>query len=376
MIYNHSFFIDFKKKFGIIHLIEKRFVMKKDLLKLRKALSMLGISISLVSSGCGTNEISDINTDNNYNLELEVENERLKEKILDLEEQLEKAETAYKEEDLYIAFVNDGDGVPKYRFVTEDYMDLINKDNYNLYLSKYKYVTDEDKALYSKKWYYRYNKKRLILENMPFTEDVWLNYWIPNYKKFGNVIRVRDFILPNEYQYKNSYSLDDIKYLENLINEPGYDVWEYLKEVDYDLTKLFVIEIEGKFYVFSDNLSKLVIETNNIENIEDLRMDYYFYNITNPVNAVKGIGDISYVEYFDDYYGTDKVVDVNRHEFTSLDKNSDWVKYDILDSIVYKNIYDLLPKTYNNKRKVTYDEIVEIENYLNNKNDYTLKKTK
>ena len=350
--------------------------MKKNLLMLKKNLTMLGLSLSLVSSGCSRRDNTELKETKNHNIELEAENERLKEENEFLKEKLYEAETSYKEEDLYIAFINDGEGTPEYRFVTQDFLDIVKKDNYDLYLYKYNYVTNKDKCLYLKEWYYDYKNKKVCMENISFTNDVWCNYWIPNYKKLGNVIRAQDFNLPREYKYLNSYSFEDIKYLEDLINEPGYEVWNNLEDITYDMSRLFVLEIDSKFFIFSNNLSTCVIETNNIENVEDLRMDYYQYSISNPKNAIRCVADESYIDYLDSWHGSGRVVNVTRAEFTSLDKNSKWIKYNMEDSVLYRNLWELLPDEYKGKRELSYDEVIEIENYLNNKNDYTLKKTK
>lgn len=342
--------------------------MKKELLQMKKALSILGLSVSLTMTGCSSNK-TEINNLKEYNEDLEIENDKLNQKIEELEEKLKIKREAYSNDELYIAVLNDGEGNPEYRFVTRKFDDVEKKLDYQLYLMDYKFVTDKNRKFSYEIYDYIDNSRYLAsYTTFPrFSGRINSCYWLPNYKLPGVSIKAIDFPLPDEYKYAGSYSLEELKEIERIINSPDFDLYENRKSKVYDVENLVVLEYNQKYFVFDNSFCLSNLESDNKTSVESMYLYNYHLSITNPRNALRGTYDISYLEILKnraennyDYTKTNKMI-----EFTSLDKNSEWVNYKVENVKVYDRVEDVLPDELKDKKELTYDDIVLLEEYLN-----------
>lgn len=257
------------------------------------------------------------------------------------------------------------DGTVKHHFINKDYNSYSFEENDKYTKRDYKYgsVTDDNFAVsYSK---IDYNTKSYFCYNeMPETYGSYIfDYNIPYY-----LVNVNDLALPNGYSLEDSYSVNDLKELEEELNNSIYK--NRNEEESYRIRFLCLVEIDGSFMCFDfSNASEEVTETTDIEDVTKLRNVYYVPSVENNlVNLKISSGENAIADketnfhrlwILDNYISGNFVVDA----ITSLNQT---IQEEFNGKqIIVKDLNDYLTFEQMDKGELSKEEITTILNKLN-----------
>ncbi len=279
------------------------------------------------------------------------------------EEQLKMKEKNHSLLSYEVLVENCSDGTVKHHFVNANGIgdDVSYKEcgQYTEQVYEYHGVTDKDFLVsYSEIFYktasdFKYNE-------MPKTDGRYIfDYNVPYY-----VMDVMDLSLPKEYSFEELYSINELKELEEKLDASIYE--KNLNKNCY-ISDLFLAKVNGKFMCFdSSGFPIPVDETIDETDVTKLRRVYYSPSIENDLINLKLSSGMTEVEEavinYSVYNG--KLV---FEDITSLDQS---VRNDLRGgTFEVQNIYDYLTDEQIYNGIVTYEEVIQILDELNEK-DY------
>lgn len=367
----------------------------------KKKLLLFGLATTLGLSSCGkTNE-----TDAESTIEsLSEENESLKEILysenieesilqrLDLLEQQNKLLVAslqqdYKPTELDIIVINDGSGHPQYHFVEGNFegTEYFNAPGYfNDYsVSQTSYLSVTNPNLFYQQYEYVYDGDILnSCSNIPVLYSNLLGLSVPDYTVQTALLNpvtiagTMDFIMPKEYDLQSTYSVEDLKNIEQILGEPTYNIYNYFNILTYDSKLLKIFKYHDQYFIIYANLYVELYENPDLENADTNHRVRYVYSISNPENAIKCRFEPVY-EYQKKYDTQGDSQPLYIEKFTS--SNREFIEslgdYHPGDIETINDITPYLTGDLENKTTLTYDEVIALEKQLNQEKQHVLTRT-
>lgn len=252
------------------------------------------------------------------------------------------------------------DGSVKHHFVNDNMLyDYISRKDTDKYLEKiyeYKGISDENfvvsysNIVYDATSYFEYNE-------VPETNGQYIfDYKVPYY-----VMEAIDLTLPENYSIDELYSKNDLKILEEKLNESNYEI----KKEKYRIRNLCLINVNDEFMCFDfEEIIDNVLETTNKEDVTKLKEFYYAPCINNKLLNLKMSSGMSVVEEKRTNYSRyDKNFIIE--EITSLEQSIYNDLYN--EKIQVENIRDYLTEEQKDSNFITIEEINELLDQLNKK---------
>lgn len=289
-----------------------------------------------------------------------------KEEKLRIEQQRIEEENAKKEISLLSCQVlveNCPDGSVKHHFVNDngmfDYTSFEKNDKYKKWTYEYRGITNSSFVVpYSEITYNTTNHYRYI--DIPETRGKYIfDYNVPYY-----VINITDISLLEGYSLGELYSVNDLKELEEKLNNAVYE--NKNEEQSYYTFNLLLAEVDGEFMCFDFNHLPLEVkETTDIEDVTKLRTVYYIPCVENNLMNLKISSGMNAIE---DDVANIRDLNIREHyvidDITSLDQT---VRNDLRENtMAFRNLYGYLEETQDSSyRTITREELDQLLDDLN-----------
>ncbi len=333
----------------------------------KQIISFAFLGLSLILTSCKST--SELQTKYDH---LQEQYEDLQDQYEDLQRQyddlaenfkIDRVEDRYYKNDLMAVVTNDKEGTPEYHFVKENIVDIDLGAGTNLSFKENVYVSiTNDQLAYPNKCYrqdlvnglsYKYDeiKESVRVNSCPF------NGWIPDYNlQYYLVHDINNLPIPKEYKEKSYYSLEELKAIEEAMNNNSLDVIEQVNQKIEQNT----FQKEGLYFAYCEDLNDgflidskkylEIIEASDPYDIYTFEYQNYYYSITDPTRGLK-------IDTNDPVFESeDKIAD--QKEFISLNENDLFVG----KTCAIANIEDY--KESYSADELTYEEIVELENRI------------
>lgn len=167
---------------------------------------------------------------------------------------------------------------------------------------------------------------------------------------------------------KNVYSKQDIIDLEEKINQVLNFTPNTTKE--YKKENLVVIKTATKNFICDISNRARVIDPNYVWDIDTLELYDYCYGVTNPTYGIKLDLGYNYISFVEKTYESEEPLDLKyayATDFVSLEPYSGFNK----SEFTIEAIDNILPSELANKDVLTYNDIVNLENMLNESLGYS-----
>ena len=336
---------------------------RKTIKKNKKTVASVALlGLSLILTSCETKQ-DRINA-------LEIENQRLQDQYDDLASNftIEYPKNCYYMNDLMAVVTNDKDGTPEYRFVEDNFIDANFEYGQNLAIKENVYVSITTPGLTYPNLEYKHTYARnrvtfyynTVRESRRIKECTVYGGWIPDYKIEQSVIHdITNLPLPKEYQNQTSFTKEELKEIENAMNNNCVDAIEEVKQQEFELRNLcYVLTDENTGFIVDQSTYLEVLEATDPFDVYSFQNNFYFYSITNPMRGLKL--DTNEPAVF--YDSKEKHTNENSiYEVVSLDPNDE-----ILNPV--KNVYSILEledldavKQYGDMAELSYEKIKKLE---------------
>ena len=352
------------------------FFMRYKLKKIKKGLCLVGTATIL----CASNKLMNDNMQlvNKIN-ELKQENDELLQANKDLESinnDLSKYETLmsnvskeeYTKDELDLMLINDQHtGEPCYRFVYTVNVDLDYQNKIKVNNNFYRGVSDPSQ-IFPVKIYESYREN--INEYISYSSipQVYFNNtdyrFVPDADINYAIVDKNAFLKTDKYVYSKEELLELEAKINQVLNFNPDENKLYSKE------NLIVVKASNQTYICDISNRVRVIEPNYVWDVDTLELYDYCYGITNPINGVKLDLGYNYISFIEKTYESEEPLDLKyayASDVVSLDPSCGFHKA----NFNIEAIDNVLPSELVNKEALTYQDIVNLENTLNENLSYS-----
>ncbi len=342
------------------------------------SIALLGLSLILTS--CSTKETESLKTLTpeerievleKENKDLQKENKKLQKEYDNLVKGLsiEEIEDCYYKYALMAVVTNDQDGTPEYHFVVDDKVDF-DYDNKMVAIDvkAYASITNPKLVYPHKKYNYLcYSGPNIYLyDTIPnplrLARCPIYGGWIPDYNLEYIVLKdINNLPLPEKYKEQSSFSVEELRDIENQMNNHLIDATEQVKQNAFNKEDLFyVLTDENTGFIIDGGKCLRICETTDAINLDKLEYKFYYYSIINPMRGIKKSLGMSARDA-----DIQEKTPNNIYEVVSLDPNDEMLlPVQAVKSIEYFINFETIEK-YQDKETLTYDEILEMEEEIN-----------
>lgn len=355
---------------------------------LKKSLAILGLAMSLTTTGCQSNDQSSADYVR-QELERQFENEREsfqmekekliseldieKEKVASLNKELHdikekygvRGEADYLKEDLEMLVIQNGSLV-EYRFVESDGIHVSENDNLKRIISIFNSVTENEKKYFMESYTYINDDRCESYHDYSYSGEQF--YFIPDYNLFYKNFLTSEVIpFPEEYCDQKIYSYDDLVEIEKILNEKKYINFDE-NERKYNVDNLMLVNLNGR-YVFLVAEDIICSINSSPLTMEEWFLYRYCRSVTDSNFAIryKSKASMDY-EWNKDTY-TFLFDDISCTTFEKYQEYGDLIEWNY-DNIVFEEYVS----KYFDSDIVSYEDIKKVESELNYSLNYSLRK--